>query len=177
LTARLLARSSRSFKSVLASLAASSASRRLSSGSPEVSRYTARAPVAVARVRTAFESGSGEGYPGCTTLRAARERAHVADREVYLVGGLGVELEVTQASAAGWGEACGLPAGRDGLLQPADPGVDLACLKVGVLGAFCVAALQSASHLFQHGRRIVEEGVGGLFHHALGVDGEQGVYE
>jgi hypothetical protein len=78
LTARLLARSSRSFKSVLASLAASTASRRLSSGSPEVSRYTARAPVAVARVRTAYESGSGEGYPGCTTLRAARERARTS---------------------------------------------------------------------------------------------------
>ena len=79
--------------------------------------------------------------------------------------------------APGWGEPGRLLAGRDGFFQPAHARVDLAGLDVGALGSLGVPVLQRASHLSEHLHRLLEEGMGGLLYHALGVDGEQGVYQ
>jgi hypothetical protein len=84
---------------------------------------------------------------------------------------------VSEAPASGRGEPGRLPARRDGFLQPGYARIDLAGLHVGVLGAFGVAAIECAGHLFEHGHRFLEEGVGSLFDHTLGVDREKGIYE
>jgi hypothetical protein len=73
------------------------------------------------------------------------------------------------------GEAGGLPSGRDGLLQSGYPRVDLPGLHVRPLNPLGVPVLQGIRHLLEHGGRLVEDGVGGILDHALGVDREQRV--
>ena len=107
--------------------------------------------------------------------RGAGQRPHVAHRQVYLVGSGGVKFQVPEAPTPRRGEARGLLAGRDGLLQSGHPCVDLPGFHVRALSPPGVSVLEGISHLFEHGCRLVEERVGGVFDHTLGVDGDQRV--
>ena len=78
LTAKFLARSSYSSSSTVASLAASSANVRVSSGAPDVSKYTPRDSVARAKPRIALDSRSGTELRGYTTASAARASARTS---------------------------------------------------------------------------------------------------
>ena len=119
----------------------------------------------------------GEGFGGGIfgldhRERGAGKRSDVADGQVYLVGRGGVEFEVTEAPPPWRGEAGGLTSGRDRLLQPGHPRVDLPSLHVRSLGTPGVAGVEGVRHLFEHGCRLLEDQVRGVLDHALWVDRE-----
>ena len=149
LTPRLLARSSCSSSSVLASAGGLQGQParlvgRISGGLQVGGQGLRRPGQAADRSGEAFGDGIF-GFGLDHGERGAGQRPHVAHRQVYLIGRPGVELHVSEAPPPGRGEAGGLPAGRDGLFQSAHPRVDLPGHRVSPSGPSLASPSSRAS--------------------------------
>ena len=143
--------------------AARRAGPRTASASPGWSMTSPRARTAAAEVaQRAGDLGRDVLLEVDRPPRAAGEDADVADGQLDLARGLRVVVDGAQRASSRRGEAGGLPADVEGLVELARELVDRPAALERGLDAGAVAVGERVGDVVEHGGELAQDGLGGL---------------